>query len=132
MDGVRRFIHADNHSAVDVGDLCRSTGSLPVQKPKFIEAFPEATITEGAVELTLRAGEVGTQRAFINTEHIEFERCGPPLVDTDWHAFCRAIYKGIEGKEWEEQYHHYREMSQAGQNSKAVWAMKAAWDRSEE
>ena len=62
MDGLRRFIQVDNHSAVDVGDLRRGTRSLKVQKP-----FPKA---EGADELTLRADEVGTQRAFINTEHI--------------------------------------------------------------
>ena len=92
MNGPRRFIQADNHCAVDVGDLRRGTSSLPVQKPQFSEAFPGATIREGAAELTLRADEVGTQRAFINTEHIDFELWGPPLVDADWHAFC-------EGKE---------------------------------
>ena len=56
MDGLRRFTEADNHSAVDVGDLRRGTRSLPGQKPQFAEA----TIREGAYELTLRAGEVGT------------------------------------------------------------------------
>ena len=75
-----------------------ATRSLAVQKPKISEAFPEATIREGADELTLRADDVGTQRAFINTEHIEFERWGPPMVDADWRAFCQAIYKGSEGK----------------------------------
>ena len=38
-----------------------------------------------------------TQRAFINAEHTDFEPWGPPLVDADWHAFCQAIHKGIEG-----------------------------------
>ena len=111
------------------GDLRRGTRSLSVQKPRFSEAFPEATIREGADELTLRADEVGTQRAFINTEHIEFERWGPPLVDADWHAFCQAIYEGIEGKEWEDLYCQYREMSKAAgakkpgesQKAKALW-----------
>ena len=111
MDGLRRFIQADNHSAVDVGDLRRGTRSLPVQKPQFSEAFPEATIREGADELTLRADEVGTLRDFINTDHIELERWRPPLVDADRHAFCEAIYKGIEGEDWEELYCHYRDMS---------------------
>ena len=54
--------------------------------------------------------------------------------------FCHAIYKGIEGKEWEEQYCHFRDMSKAtgakkpseSQKVKALWAMKAAWDRGEE
>ena len=60
-------------------------------------------------------------------------------MDADWHAFCQAIYKEIEGKEWEEPYHHYREMSQAAgakkpsesQKAKA-FAMKAAKEREEE
>ena len=54
-----------------------------------------------------------TLRAFINTDQIEFERWGPPLVDADWHAFCQTIYKGIEGEEWEELNCHYRDMSTA-------------------
>ena len=58
--------------------------------------------SEGADELTLRAEEVGTQLAFINTKHFELERWGPPLVDADWHAFCQTTYKGIEGDEREE------------------------------
>ena len=61
---------------VDVEDLRRGTRSLKVQKPPFGGAFPEAAIREGADEFTLRADEVGTQRAFINTKHIEFERVG--------------------------------------------------------
>ena len=71
MEGLRRFIEADNHSAVDVGGLRRGTVSVDVKKPQFSEAFPEAVIREGADELTLRADEVGTQRAFTNTKHIE-------------------------------------------------------------
>ena len=63
MNGLRRFIQADNHNAVDVGDLRQGTTSLKVGKPKFSEAFPEATIWEGADDLTLRADEVGTLRA---------------------------------------------------------------------
>ena len=66
MDGLRRFIQADNHSAVDVGDLRHGTRSLKVREPKFSEVLPEATIREGADELTLRADEVGTRRACIN------------------------------------------------------------------
>ena len=137
MDGLRRFIQADNDSAVDVGDLRRGTRSLLVTKPQLSEAFPQATIREGADELTVRADEVGTQRAFINTKHIEFKRRRPPLVDADWHACCQAIYREVEGKEWENLYYHYREMSQAtgakrpseSQKAKALLVMKAAWNR---
>ena len=92
IDGLRRFIQADNHSAVDVGDLRRGTRSLLVKKPMFSEAFPEAATREGADELTLRADEEGMQRAFINTEHIEFERWGPPLV----HADCKQSTKELK------------------------------------
>ena len=82
---------ADNHSAVDVGDVRRGTKKIPVERQQFSEALPEATVREGAGELTLRADEVGAQRASINTEHIEFERWGPQMVDADWSAFCQAI-----------------------------------------
>ena len=90
--------------------------------------------------MTLRADEVGTQRASMNTKHFEFESCGPPLVDSDWHAFCQAIYEGTEGKEWEELHYHYREWSQAAgakkpsesQKVKTFVAMKAARDRRDE
>ena len=33
-------------------------------------------------------------------DHIAKERWGPLLVDYDWHAFCQALYKGIEGEDW--------------------------------
>ena len=123
MDGLRRFIEADSHSAVDVGDLRRGTKSVKVKKPQFRGGHPEKELTSQRCGLT---------RAFINTEHIEFEWWGPPLVDADWHAFCQAIYKGIEGEEWEELCCHYRELSQATgaqsrvrvKKAKAFWAMK--------
>ena len=58
-------------------------------------------------------------------------------MDADWNTFCQAIYKGIEGSQWAELYHHYREMCEAAgakkpsesQQAKALWAMKAAKDR---
>ena len=119
---------------MDVEGLRRGTRSIRVKKPQFNEAFPGAVIGEGADELTLRAEEVGMQRAFIDTKYIELERWGPPLVVADWHAFCQAIYKGIEGEEWEAWYDHYRELNQAtgaiklseSQNAKALWAMNLA------
>ena len=40
----------------------------------------------------------------------EPERWGPLLVDPDWYAFCQALYKSIEGEDWEEMYEAYKEM----------------------
>ena len=60
-------------------------------------------------------------------------------VDADWYAFCQALYKGIEGTDWEDMYDSYKVMSKAlgvkkpqeAQKTKALWAMKAAKDRKE-
>ena len=65
MDGPRSFIQADNRGAVDVDLLRQSTRPLKVQNRNFSEGFPEATIRKGADQLTLRADEVRTLRAFI-------------------------------------------------------------------
>ena len=92
-------------------------GTKSMQTPKFSEAFPGAIIREGADELTLRAEEVGMQRAFIDTKDIELERWGPPLVDGDWDAFSQSIHKGLEGDEREELYYHYRELNQEQQQT---------------
>ena len=35
------------------------------------------------------------------------------MVDADWHAFCQATCKGIEGSDWGELYDYYKEMSGA-------------------
>ena len=62
---------------------------------------------------------------------------GPPKVDADWYAFCQALYKGIEGEDWEDMCDSYKEISRAvgerkpqeAQKAKALWAMTAAKDR---
>ena len=59
------------------------------KKSQISEAFLEATIREGADELTLRADEVGAHKAFINTEHIELGG-----GDRRW-----TLRKEVEGKE---------------------------------
>ena len=59
------------------------------------------------------------------------------MVDAAWHAFCQAMYKGIEGEDWEELYEHFKEMSRAAgvkkphesQKARALWKMKAAKDK---
>ena len=62
MDGLRDFIEVDHHSAVDGGGFRRGAKPVGVKRPQFSEASPEAVIREGADELTLRAGEVGSLR----------------------------------------------------------------------
>ena len=142
IDGLRSFIEADNHSAVDVGGLRRCTIPVHVKKPQFSEVFPDAVIREGADELTLRAKEVGSRRTFIDTKHTyQVERWEPPLVDADWHAFCQAVCKGIEGKEWEAcctitaescfRRQGPKRFSDS-QKVKALWTMTAARDRDDE
>ena len=134
MDGLRSFIEADNHSAVDVGGLRRGTISVHVKKPQFSEVFPKAVIREGADELTLRA--VGSRRTFIDTKHIR-SRGGNRRW---WMRIGTLFSKGLERKEWEALYYHCRELYQAtgtkklgdGQKAKALWTMTAARDRDDE
>ena len=65
---------------------------------------------------------------------------GSPLVDADWYALCQALYKGIEGEDWEEMYFSYNEMKgavevkkpQEAQEATGLWKMKAAKDAREE
>ena len=70
-------------------------------------------VRESPDELTLRAEEVGTWKSYINVDHIEKGEVGSSLVDADWHEFCQALHKGIEGEDWEELYDAYKEMSRA-------------------
>ena len=80
---LRRSVMVDNHEAV----------SLSAVEPNFSADFPEAAVREGADELTLRRGQEGTRRTFMN-KRVEDNRWGPPLLDEDWHAICAAIFKG--------------------------------------
>ena len=56
---------------------------------------------------------MGTWKSYINVDHVAKERWSPPLVDADWHAFCQALYKGIEGEDWGELYDAHKERSRA-------------------
>ena len=38
---------------------------------------------------------------------------GLPWLVHDWYAFCQALYKGIEGEDWEEMSESYKAMSKA-------------------
>ena len=66
--------------------------ALPVVEPKFIEKCPEAAVREEAKELTIRRGEEGGLRTFIDITTVGDNRKGPPLVNEDWHAVCQAIF----------------------------------------
>ena len=79
---------------MDVGGLSRGTISVQVEKPQFSEAFPDAVTREGADEPTLRAEEEGTQRAFINTKHIE--------LGGDRRQLVRTGTASVKSKELEE------------------------------
>ena len=62
---------------------------------------------ESPDELTLRAEETCTWKSCINVSTTLQKGGEVLLVDADWHAFCQALYKGIEG----EDYDAYKEMS---------------------
>ena len=87
-----------------------------------------------------RGADAESQKSCINVDHIAEDRWGPPLVDADWHAFCQAIYKGIEGSDWRELYGYFKEMSKAAgskepnesQKTRALWRMKAGRQSGEE
>ena len=139
-EGLRNFVKVDDHCTLEVGHLREGTRSFEVRRPQCEEGSPEVLIREGPEEVTLRAEEVGTPKSCLNFDHTAHERWRPLLVDADWHAFCQAIYKGIEGDDWEELYEHYKEMSKAAgvkkpnenQKAKALCKMKAAKDRGED
>ena len=139
-EGLRNLIQVDNHGALGVGHLREGLRSFKVRRLKGSEVYPEVHVRESPDELTLGAEEVGTRKSCINVDHIAKGRWGPPWVDADWHAFCQALYKGIEGEDWGEVYDAYKEMSRAvgvekpqeAQKAKALWKMKAAKDAGEE
>ena len=114
-NGLRSFI-AQAIIVPWCGPPAQILAPFRVKNAKIGEDHSEV-LREGADDLTLRAEEVDTLKACINVGHIG-EILGPPLVDADWHAFCQAIREGIEGSEWEELYHHYREMSMAAGSKK--------------
>ena len=70
-------------------------------------------VRKSADELTKRGQELNTSRHLIIVSHIEPERWSPPVVDAAWYAFCQALYKNMEGEDWEEMYDLYKVMSRS-------------------
>ena len=87
--------------------------SLPVVKPKFSADFLEAVVREGAEEMTLKRDEEGMLRTFVNTTNVKDSEWKPTLVNEDWHAVFQAIYKGVNGLEWETMYYKYEKLHEA-------------------
>ena len=130
MEGLRNIIiKVDKHRAPDVGHLNGGTKSSEVRGPKLEEEYSEVSTRKGPEKWTPRTEEVASRKACINVRHIAEDRWGPPLVDADWHAFCRAIYKGVEGSGWVNMYDYHEEMSKAAgiqkphssQKARALW-----------
>ena len=107
---LRRFIMVDNHETVKIGYLEKTLESLSVVDPTFTADFPEEALRGGAGELTLRRVEAGTQRTSINTINVGDSSWRSSLVDEDWHAISQAIFKGVEGGEWERWCYKYVEL----------------------
>ena len=82
-------------------------------------------VRESPGELKLRAEEVALRSRVSMSITLQRSDGGPPLVDADWHAFCQAIYKGIEGEDWAGLYDWYREMSRAAGVKKRREAQKS-------
>ena len=97
-------------------------GTSKVRRPKGSEGYPEVTVRESPDELTLRAEEV--VRGSHTSKSTTLERRGA-LVDTDWHGFCQALCKGIEGEDLGELYDACKEMSSAVEVKKPQEAQKA-------
>ena len=113
----------DNHEAIKIGDLEKAQESLPVVEPKFISDLPEDVVREGADELTLR--REGMLRTLVDTTNVGDSSGGPPLVNEDWHAISQAIYKGVEGPEWEVTFFEYVEMRKGTMTQVASFRSRA-------
>ena len=128
----------DDHEAVKFSNLKKNSEAIKVVGPDFDKRamYPDAAVPEGVDEVTLRRGEDGALRSCINTAKVEASRLGPPLVDADWHAVCQAIYRGVEGAEWENLFKKFVEMKEViarhprgSRMAKIIWKMRDANDR---
>ena len=67
------------------------------EKPKLnLVTCPNAIVSEGPEELTLRSAENGTQKAFQQDDLQKVSRWSPPLVDAGWYALVKGFCEGVE------------------------------------
>ena len=71
------------------------------------------------------AEEVGTSKAYTDVNHIQPEKWVLPWLMLTGYAFCQALKRGIEGKDWEEMCDSYKVMSKAVGVKKPQEAQKA-------
>ena len=65
----------DNNEAVKICDFEKNSDAINVARHQFDkESFPNAVFRAGVRELTLREGEEGMQRSFINTVNVQAGR----------------------------------------------------------
>ena len=118
---LRRFVEVDDHEAVKIGDLERNLEAIKVVRPRLNKVILLNSIIRVAVgEKALRTGEEGMLRMCINTTSVVDDSWGPRLVGEDWHAVCQAIYRGVEGAEWETLYNKFVDMK--GRSTSAAQA----------
>ena len=96
-DGLLKFIKVDNDAPWMLAEA-----EVP-------EGGSDVTIRESPDELPPRAEEVNTLEGVDRCLTHETGKMVHSLVDQ--YAFCQALYKGIEGKDWEEIFDSYKEMS---------------------
>ena len=90
--------------------------------------------------MTLRRGEEGGLRTFIQTAIVGDKGWRPPLVGEDWHAVWEATHKGIAGEEWKKLYFKYVEIGKAvnlrqpstSRKAKNLWKAREAKENGEE
>ena len=116
MDGLRKFIAADNHEAVKVGGLRQGIQSFKVVKLKFTADFPGAIIRE-------RAGELDTASRRRCTAHLDgHHQCGGPAVGAP-ASRCRlaCLLPGHlpEGQAREAMYNDYKKTAPGCEDRKA-------------
>ena len=87
VDILRRFAGADQVEHHERAEDERQGGQPRGGEHRRLgQVLREAAVRESVEALTLRRGEEGGLRTFIDTTNVGDNRWGPPLVDEGWHA----------------------------------------------